>query len=545
MAKPSLSPAQWRQACRAINPNVHGVCDTRLSARAAPAINNVTAATTTKRPFYTTQPRSIAGGRKTPHLHNGSLQRATSRVLKSKQGVHLDRDGFFNLKSGADVAKVVREFQDSVKETYEAASSILPPGIGLTSFKSVGERLLKAIHAGHPSAAAIQSISIGNFCSYPSFETTVGDKSTDQWNFPVIDVDAVYRIGHVVAGRNFVFREWIQSACAKAGSRRAVVFLVSRYMRLDGIDIHRNNEWTTQVQELALKEDFPPALLVWAELLTWRGQTKEASKILEERVLPFVQSTRSIPKPWTDLTLDGTVSSPWRLYALANADDTEKVKEAINRAALEFGEPVALTELAIDALANRQVGDDFIKTFMDTDKNAWEAFEKYEQYMSMAATAGHDKACFYLANWYYLISQGWIDSPEARATKIRTRDWEMSRQDDWNNPWKKYNPFFLIPMFFSRWNKPMERSEYRKLSMDWHELALQRGDNPSSALILALLFREDGLMDESRKMYDQAAAFGLPMVLPRKGLIELEDNWDNPEYTPPMKKIAVKLMRLF
>ncbi|OQD79180.1 hypothetical protein PENANT_c059G11493 [Penicillium antarcticum] len=468
MAKPSLSPAQWRQACRAINPNVHGVCDTRLSARAAPAINNVTAATTTKRPFYTTQPRSIAGGRKTPHLHNGSLQRATSRVLKSKQGVHLDRDGFFNLKSGADVAKVVREFQDSVKETYEAASSILPPGIGLTSFKSVGERLLKAIHAGHPSAAAIQSISI--------------------------DVDAVYRIGHVVAGRNFVFREWIQSACAKAGSRRAVVFLVSRYMRLDGIDIHRNNEWTTQVQELALKEDFPPALLVWAELLTWRGQTKEASKILEERVLPFVQSTRSIPKPWTDLTLDGTVSSPWRLYALANADDTEKVKEAINRAALEFGEPVALTELAIDALANRQVGDDFIKTFMDTDKNAWEAFEKYEQYMSMAATAGHDKACFYLANW---------------------------------------------------WNKPMERSEYRKLSMDWHELALQRGDNPSSALILALLFREDGLMDESRKMYDQAAAFGLPMVLPRKGLIELEDNWDNPEYTPPMKKIAVKLMRLF
>ena len=32
--------------------------------------------------------------------------------------------------------------------------------------------------------------------------------------------------------------------------------------------------------------------------------------------------------------------------------------------------------------------------------------------MGMAATAGHDKACFYLANWYYRISLGDIPSPE-------------------------------------------------------------------------------------------------------------------------------------
>ncbi|KAJ6072594.1 hypothetical protein N7467_010679 [Penicillium canescens] len=514
MTRPSPSPVQWRQICHALNPKVHGVRNPRLSACAAPAVNNVTAPATTKRPFHTTQSRSIVGGRKTPHLHSPRHEREAKRQLRSKQNLPLDRDGFSAFLIAGGGVKETKEFQAKVKETYEAASGMLPSGVGLTTFKSVGEQLIKAAYSGSPTAAAIQSISI--------------------------DVDAVYRIGHIVAGRNYALREWIQSACAKAKSRRALVFLVSRYMRLDGIDIHRDNEWIMQVQELALKEDFPPAIMVWAELLTWRGKNKEASKILEEKILPFITSTRVIPKPWTDITLDGTVSSPWRLYALANADDPEKVKEAMTRAALDFGEPVALTEMAISALANRRDRDEFQLAYLN-NKNAWEEFDKYEQYMGMAATAGHDKACFYLANWYYRISRGDIPSPEKRELQMESRE---SRRDDLKNPWKKYNPFYRIPLFLSKWNKPIELSEYRTLTMDWHELAMSKG-NRASALILALLLREDGLMDESRKMYDQAAAYGLPGVLPKKGLLELEDNWNNPEYTPPMDKIVEKLMPIF
>lgn len=66
--------------------------------------------------------------------------------------------------------KETKEFQAKVKETYEAASGMLPSGVGLTTFKSVGEQLIKAAYSAGPSAAAIQSISIGKFCSHLSCE---------------------------------------------------------------------------------------------------------------------------------------------------------------------------------------------------------------------------------------------------------------------------------------------------------------------------------------------------------------------------------------
>jgi hypothetical protein len=215
----------------------------------------------------------------------------------------------------------------------------------------------------------------------------------------------------------------------------------------------------------------------------------------------------------------------------------------MTRAALDFGEPIALTELAIAALASRPGREEQWKAYLN-NKNVWEEIDKYEQYMGMAAAAGHNRACFYLANWYYRIARGDIPSPEARELQLESREWVLSRRNDPKNPWKKYNPFYRIPLFLSKWNKPMAPNEYRTLSMDWHELALSRG-NTSSALILALLLREDGLMDESRKMYDQAAAFGLPAGLPRKGLLELEDNWNDPNYNPPMDLIVQRVMNIF
>jgi hypothetical protein len=76
----------------------------------------------------------------------------------------LDRDGFAVFTVRGDGSKEIKEFQDSVKDIYEAANGMLPPGIGLTTFKSVGERLIRAAHNERPTAQVVQSISIGNTC---------------------------------------------------------------------------------------------------------------------------------------------------------------------------------------------------------------------------------------------------------------------------------------------------------------------------------------------------------------------------------------------
>lgn len=170
MTRPSPSSVQWRQICHTLNPKAHGVRNPRLSACAAPTLNNVTAPATTKRLFHTTQPRSIVGGRKTPHLHGARHDRETKRQLRSKQNLPLDRDGFSAFLISGGGVKETKEFQAKVKETYEAASGMLPSGVGLTTFKSVGEQLIKAAYSGAPTAAAIQSISIGKFCSHLSSE---------------------------------------------------------------------------------------------------------------------------------------------------------------------------------------------------------------------------------------------------------------------------------------------------------------------------------------------------------------------------------------
>ncbi|KAJ5776030.1 uncharacterized protein N7511_001041 [Penicillium nucicola] len=497
MTKPSLSPAQWPRTCRSLNPIVQGVRNPRLGARAAPAIHDVTAPATPKRPFHTTQPWSLRPLSKLPTTSHKANELSQAMILENKQGIPLDRDGFFRLRLKPEKLRHLDE--DEFKRLYEAAAELLPPQVDLTTFTRVAERLVKAAGSIDCSAAAIQSISV--------------------------DVDAVYRIGYVVARSSPGFQEYVQSACARAGSRRALVALVSRYLRLDGVDIHRNNEWITRLQELALKEDFPPAILVWAELLTWRGQTQEATEILEEKILPWM----------------GLSPLPWRLYALANADDPEKVKDAMTRAALDFGEPIALTELAISALTSQPGGPE--DAFADIDnEQAWQEYQKYEQYMTMAATAGYDPACFYIANWYYHISKGWLPNPEKRTRLLQERAWGISQPSDWDDPWKKYNPYMRMTQLLSHLNKPMEPDEYHLLSISWHQLAMLKKNNKSSPLILALLFRESGYFKDGLKMFHGALKTGFPDFLPRKGLLELDKNWFNPKYDPPMKQIAKKLM---
>ncbi|KAJ5794381.1 Tetratricopeptide-like helical [Penicillium paradoxum] len=334
----------------------------------------------------------------------------------------------------------------------------------------------------------------------------------------VVDVDAVYRISLSLfrLPRNGAgIYEWALTSCAKANSRRALVQLVNRYLNLEGVDIHRNTEWIAMIKDLALVDEFPPAILTYVKLLSWRGENAAAAELLEQKILPYIKPTRIRPVPYEDLTMGGAMDSPLRMYGLAIAETqgVEGVKNAMRRAALEFHEPIALTELAIIQLES-------------------EDWDLYEQYMSLAAVSAYIPACFYLANFYYRISQGEIPSREERVKK---RLEEKSAAKPWT---RLFEPL-------SKWidrtaNKPMDRQTYRKLAMDWYELAFELGKN-DAGFILAMLFREDGQMELSRAIYDNVIQQGLPTSVSKKGLLEMESKWNDPTFNPGLPPQLLKM----
>jgi hypothetical protein len=76
--------------------------------------------------------------------------------------------------------------------------------------------------------------------------------------------------------------------------------------------------------------------------------------------------------------------------------------------------------------------------------------------------------------------------------------------------------------------------------MDWYELAFDMGNN-EAGYSLALLLREDGEMEKSREVYNLTAQRGLPTSLPKKGLKQMEDKWEDQTFNPGLPS---KLLRL-
>jgi hypothetical protein len=336
------------------------------------------------------------------------------------------------------------------------------------------------------------------------------------------DVDAVYRIALTLAeiqnGQYIV--QWALTSCAKANSRRALVALMARYMDSKNVDIYRNTEYMARVKDLAIKDEYPHAIMLYAKLLIWRGEHEQAARLLEQKILPYLQPTRSIPAYWEDIMLAGRFDSPWRLYAAAVEKERglEGIQSTTRRAAVEFHDPVAMTDYAI--------------TLLETE--APHKYEEYESFVTSAALAGHAPACFYLANFYYRTSQGEFLTEAERHSKKREED--NAARSAWSRPFEPISNWV-----YTMFNQPMDHKTYRKLAMDWYELAFDRGNN-EAGYILAMLFREDGDMEKSREMYKRTAEMGLPTSLSKKSLLEMKDKWEdrtvNPGLPPKLLRIS-------
>jgi TPR repeat protein len=337
----------------------------------------------------------------------------------------------------------------------------------------------------------------------------------------VKDVDAVYRIAFVLRtlSKGPYIYEWALTGCAKAHSRRALVDLVNQYISIEGVDIHRNTEPIAQIKDLALKDEFPHAIMLYARLLIWRGENGQAARLLEQKILPYLQPVKNPPPLWEDIKLLDDFESPWRMYAIAveKEQGLRGILNATRRAAVEFHDPLAMTDYAISAL--------------ETDEP--HRYEVYESYMAAAALGQHPLACFYLANLYYRISQGEFTTEAERDAKKRKEAY--AARPAWL---RRFEP--IEKWVNSLFNQPLDRKSYRVRAMDWYELAFDMGNN-EAGYSLALLLREDGEMEKSREVYNLTAQRGLPTSLPKKGLKQMEDKWEDQTFNPGLPS---KLLRL-
>jgi hypothetical protein len=349
------------------------------------------------------------------------------------------------------------------------------------------------------------------------------------------DVDAVFRIGYIVALplEEPGIAEWILSSCARAKARIALVLVVNRAIHRDKT-VPARTQWTDDIEELA-KTEYPPAMLLHAQIQGRRGKYDSAFRQFENRILPRLSPTRKSPNTFSSIQIGKELDSPYRTYALLRAahdqqfdspESRQKADEAIRIAAVEFGDPEALTEYA---------------SVMMNEGN----LDMYEECMCKAATGGHGKASFYLGNFYYLTFLG----------KYKTRGERDSNQNRWPPAWVARLTGFHDPAKSSSilnksmtyvasfLNRSMPQKAYHQLASDWYEVAVAQG-HPSACFMMALLKRE--VAQSEAELEDAGIFFELARSIQdlelKKTIAELEKNWFNRDFEPtlPMKFMAVR-----
>ncbi|KAJ5353836.1 hypothetical protein N7541_006400 [Penicillium brevicompactum] len=485
MANPSHLRPSWRQINQALS-SPHPA----YIARANPSTSYHRGASL--RPFHTT-PTQSARPRQSPSVRRANASSTPAHLSlphTTKGGQRLDRDGFWWARIGRDPNPMLEDFAAIAPILYQASSNhgLIPPSVTFNTYKNVSEQLITLAYTEYAGAFNIKTVST--------------------------DVDAIFRIATslVPLPSGPALREWAKSACARGKSRRALVELVNKYIEIDSVDIHRNTEWIALVKDFALKDEYPQAIMLYAKILTWRGEGAQAAELLEEKILPYIRASPRQPQnPFCDITLGGGIDSPLRLYGLAISatKGIDEVSKVMERAALEFSEPIALTELAISHLEGKD-------------------WDRYEELMSMAATSGYKPACFYLANYYLRMSKGEYLTRQERAEVIR------GEPTGWM---KTLEPLRL--WIDSIVYNPLDRTAYRNLAKEWYMIA--QIEKPTAALILAMMEREEGHITESRSMFERVSRDDYLTELPEKAIRQLDQNWDDPDYEPeyPLKFMPV------
>lgn len=310
--------------------------------------------------------------------------------------------------------------------------------------------------------------------------------------------------------------------------------MVNRAISGENNVVPARTQWTDDIEELA-RTDYPPAILLHAQIQGRRGKYESAFGQFENRIFPRVSPTRKRPNMFSSIQIGDKLDSPYRTYALlraahdqqfGSAESRQKADEAIRIAAMEFNDPEALTEYA---------------SVMMNEGN----LDMYEECMCKAATAGHGKASFYLGNFYYLTFLGkyktrgeresnqnrWPPAWMARLTGLN----DPARSSSYVNKSMKYIASFL--------NRSMPQKAYHQLASDWYYVAFAQG-HKSAPFMVALLKRE--VAESEAELEDAGMFFELARMAEdedlKKPFAELEKNWFNRDFEPtlPKKFMAVR-----
>ncbi|KAJ5169007.1 uncharacterized protein N7482_004601 [Penicillium canariense] len=521
MPRPTAALQQWLNLRQNLSPKFPATLSPRANNLLTPpkclALTISPNATfTSHRPFHSTQYKSAKPGRGSarpaPALRMKKRNEAAQQALAQANGGPANPKGLNMRAIAGDYESKFGWFCTVAGSVYDAAVAAGHlPNISFRTFEDVSIKLFKASLEGRPNAQAIRSIST--------------------------DVDAVYRIGFISAVNDYTLSEWVISSCALAKSRHAVVLTQGRL--INWAKVPPTTEWTTLVKQFS-DEGFPPAMVLQAKILGLHGQYKEAFKLMEERVLPYLKPTRRKPGLYTDITMTPLIESPWRVYALLHAsyddkfdsqDSRQKADEATRIAALEYNDSAALVEYA---------------SIMLNEKN----YDKYEECMSKAATLGNLDAILYIANFYYLTFHGKyptqaervaLSKADAKGPKSHSTPPELSSTPD-TKPDTKPNGNVLssaIHWMSSFFNQSMSREEYRKLALEWYNLGNHFHIKPSM-FMLALMAREQGEDFASAMVLEMAKLDEDPEYAAK--IEELKENWQDPNYVPKLssKMLAVR-----
>ncbi|KAJ6096691.1 hypothetical protein N7486_007437 [Penicillium sp. IBT 16267x] len=379
---------------------------------------------------------------------------------------------------------------------------LIPTAISESKYRDAGTQLIRAAFGTEPDMHAIRKIST--------------------------DVDTVFRIGWMVSAENRYLRGWHIMACAMAGA--ALPLVICARNTITGTFVPAKNDSQLDALFDLANTGYPPAILLQAKVMYIRGEYSRAAKLLEERLLPNLSPTARKPTPFEDIILGGLLDEPFRLYALIQAtmgelydsqEHRNKSDEAIRIAALEYNDPTALVEYA---------------SLMMNENN----LEKYEECMSKAATAGHGKACLYLANFYYLTHRGVYptrgEQKPTRANPNPAANWkpiEVNSKAEIDPISKLSIGQSILKVVKSSFNRSMNRAEYHRLAHEWYTLAADHGES-RAAFMHALLCRELDLVQDGRLMLEVSKMDQDPIYA--KKLAELKANWYNKDYEPSVPK---------
>lgn len=386
------------------------------------------------------------------------------------------------------------------------------------TFLSIARQLLENAHRQAPSAAAVQSISNGACHTLPPSIHHL--KANDP------DVDLVFKISHFISPGNPSLREWALSACTLAGARVPTLITAARSLSTTSSKpAPPQTKLLQQVETFALRDQDPRAMLLHAKALARRGQ-HPAALALVEQVLSMISPTRRRPLPDEEFMLPG-ITSPWQTYLslkteAGTLDDAER-ERVLRAAADDYHDPAALAQYArlrLDRAADR---------------------DAYEEYMSMAAMAGHADACRRLANFYYLTSARRFPRRGAKTTTGSAPDAEEVEAEDQG----------VLARWLPRFYAPKPHAEYRALALDWYHLAAShastalaaKGDVLSkTALAVAVIVREEGIVARRADRLDQAFRWlqrvgDVPAVA--SFVRQLKLKWDDEGFLPAVPEEVV------